>query len=95
LHINLHLYSLEQDISIDVICVNRGEGVFQNLCDLSGLRRWDYTKTVIYCGIQNNVLLLVYHTTIVHIQNQNKVVEFLVAWLFIMCSKLNYLFSVV
>jgi hypothetical protein len=30
------------------------------------------------------VLLLVYNTTIIHIQNQNKVVEFLVAWLFTM-----------
>jgi hypothetical protein len=43
-----------------------------------------YTKKVIYCGTQNNVLLLVYITTIIHIQNQNKVVEFLVAWLFTM-----------
>jgi hypothetical protein len=30
---------------------------------------------VIYCGTQNNVLLPVYITTIIHIQNQNKVVE--------------------
>jgi hypothetical protein len=44
----------------------------------------DYTKKVIYCGIQNNVLLPVYIITIIHIQNQNKVVEFLVAWLFTM-----------
>jgi hypothetical protein len=41
----------------------------------------NYTKKMIYCGTQNNVLLLVY---IIHIQNQNKVVEFLVAWLFTM-----------
>jgi hypothetical protein len=34
-----------------------------------------YTKKVIYCGTQNNVLLPVYITTIIHIQNQNKVVE--------------------
>jgi hypothetical protein len=39
----------------------------------------NYTKKMIYCGTQNNVLLLVYSTTIIHIQNQNKVVEFLVA----------------
>jgi hypothetical protein len=44
----------------------------------------DYTKKVIYCGTQNNVLLPIYITTIIHIQNQNKVVEFLVAWLFTM-----------
>jgi hypothetical protein len=43
-----------------------------------------YTKKVIYCGTQNNVLLHVYITTIIHIQNQNKVVELLVAWLFTM-----------
>jgi hypothetical protein len=44
----------------------------------------DYTEKVIYCRTQNNVLLHVYNTTIIHIQNQNKVVEFLVAWLFTM-----------
>jgi hypothetical protein len=44
----------------------------------------DYTEKVIYCGIQNNVLLHVYSTTIFHIQNQNKVVECLVAWFFTM-----------
>jgi hypothetical protein len=43
-----------------------------------------YTKKVIYCGTQNNVLLPVYITTIIHIQNQNKVVELLVAWFFTM-----------
>jgi hypothetical protein len=43
-----------------------------------------YTKKVIYCGTQNNVLLSIYIITIIHIQNQNKVVEFLAAWLFIM-----------
>jgi hypothetical protein len=43
-----------------------------------------YTKKVIYCGTQNNVLLPVYITTIIHTQNQNKVVELLVAWLFTM-----------
>jgi hypothetical protein len=47
-------------------------------------RLQNYTKKVIYCGTQNNVLLPVYITTIIHIQNQNKVVEFLVAWLFTM-----------
>jgi hypothetical protein len=45
---------------------------------------FNYTKKVIYCGTQNNVLLRVYITTIIHIQNQNKVVELLVAWLFTM-----------
>jgi hypothetical protein len=44
----------------------------------------NYTKKVIYCGTQNNVLLPVYITTIIHIQNQNKVVVLLVAWLFTM-----------
>jgi hypothetical protein len=39
---------------------------------------------VIYCGTQHNELLHVYITTIIHIQNQNKVVEFLEAWLFTM-----------
>jgi hypothetical protein len=43
-----------------------------------------YTEKVIYCGSQNNVVLLVYCTIIIHIQNQNKVVEFLMAWLFTM-----------
>jgi hypothetical protein len=44
----------------------------------------EYTKKVIYCGTQSSVLLPVYITTIIHIQNQNKVVELLVAWLFTM-----------
>jgi hypothetical protein len=41
----------------------------------------NYTKKVICCGTQNNVLLLVFCTIIIHIQDQNKVVECLVAWL--------------
>jgi hypothetical protein len=44
----------------------------------------NYIEKVIYCGTENNVLLLVYSSTIIHIQNQNKAVEFLVAWLFTM-----------
>ena len=34
-----------------------------------------YTKKVIYFGTQNNVLLPIYVTTIIDIQNKNKVVE--------------------
>jgi hypothetical protein len=44
----------------------------------------NYTKKMIYCGTKNNVFLHVYITTIIHIQVQNKMVEFLVAWLFTM-----------
>jgi hypothetical protein len=51
---------------------------------MSSELRQCYTKNVIYCGTQNNVFLPVYITTIIHIQNQYKVVEFLVAWLFTM-----------
>jgi hypothetical protein len=32
------------NISIHVICVNRGEEVFQNLYDLGGLWRGDFTQ---------------------------------------------------
>jgi hypothetical protein len=49
-----------------------------------GLPYVNYTKKVIYCGTRNNVFLPVYITTIIHIKNQNKVVAFLVAWLFTM-----------
>jgi hypothetical protein len=51
-------------------------------CEVLSRRPMHYTKKVIYCGTQHNELLPVYITTIIHIQNQNKVVELLVAWLF-------------
>jgi hypothetical protein len=44
----------------------------------------DYIKTVIYRGTQNNVLLFVRCTTIIHIQKRNKVVGFLMVGLFTM-----------
>ena len=57
------------------------ESTFNNYEHMSTI---SYTEKVIYCGIQNNVFLPIYHTSINHIQNQNKVTEFLVAWLFTM-----------
>jgi hypothetical protein len=47
----------------------------QPITSLLSPRPMHYTRKLIYCGTQNNVLLPVYITTIIQIQNQNNEVE--------------------